>query len=124
MTPNVFVHRVLVCLVLNRGCYGTIKWESFPTQFRQPKSVSAQPAVLIFLFHATSLVIVKNISIVKNIWEKDKKIFAPTDDDEHVSVCGGLEERRLAGHLAPELAAGGVVHVAQHKPRLRGLVLL
>ena len=118
MTPNVFVHHVLVCLVLNRGCYGTIKWESFP------KSVSAQPAVLIFLFHATSLVIVKNISIVKNIWEKDKKIFAPTDDDEHISVCGGLEERRLAGHLAPELAAGGEVHVAKHEPRLCGLVLL
>ena len=39
-------------------------------------------------------------------------------------MCGGLEERRLAGHLAPELAAGGEVHVAQHQPRLRGLVLL
>ena len=39
-------------------------------------------------------------------------------------MCGGLEERRLAGHLAPELAAGGEVHVAQPEPCLRGLVLL
>ena len=50
--------------------------------------------------------------------------LAPSDDDEHVSVCGGLEERRLAGHLAPELAAGGEVHVREHEPCLHGLVLL
>lgn len=36
----------------------------------------------------------------------------------------GLEEGRLPRHLAPELAAGGEVHIPQHNPRLRRLVFI
>ena len=41
-----------------------------------------------------------------------------TDDDEDIGEGRGLEERSLSQHLAPELAAGGEVHVPQNYPRL------
>ena len=41
-----------------------------------------------------------------------------TDDDEDIGEGRGLEERGLPRHLAPELAAGGEVHVPQNYPRL------
>ena len=50
--------------------------------------------------------------------------FKLTNYNEDIGVGRGLEERRLPGHLAPELAAGGQVHIPQHDPRLCGLVFL
>ena len=41
-----------------------------------------------------------------------------TYDSEEVLILGSLEERGLPRHLAPELAAGGEVHVPQDYPRL------
>ena len=47
-----------------------------------------------------------------------------TNNNEDIGMGRGLEERCLPGHLAPELAAGGQVHIPQHDPRLRRLVFL
>ena len=47
-----------------------------------------------------------------------------THDCEEVLLLGGLEERRLARHLAHEAALRGQLHAAHHQPGLRGLPLL
>ena len=47
-----------------------------------------------------------------------------THDSEEVLLLGGLEERRLARHLAQEAALRGELHAAHHQPGLRRLTLL
>ena len=47
-----------------------------------------------------------------------------THDCEEVLLLGGLEERRLARHLAQEAALRGQLHAAHHQPGLRRLPLL
>ena len=51
-------------------------------------------------------------------------LISLTDYNQEIGEGGSLEERSLPGHLTPELAAGGEVHVPQDDPPLRALVLL
>ena len=88
MTPNVFVHRVLVCLVLNRGCYGTIKWDLSQVSLDN-LNLSAHSLLSSFFFSTQLRLSLSKILALSKIFEKKirKYLHPPTTMSTLVCVA-------------------------------------